>query len=185
MRFTHFIAPIALSIAVLGGARTAPAFESTTTSIAEKACRKIDVVKIDDSEYASSRVCPGRGGYKVFVDEEDLRETLTVGKTIRQAGKEPAARDRYGAFNSYDDTVEWRGDGNPYAVIAGWSFADNEHPNAARRPNSVRLLVVLRLPPGPVCKVAYVDRAANVDAAELARKAGSRVISNAAPTRCG
>ena len=33
------------------------------------------------------------------------------------------------------------------------------------------MLVVTRLPPGPVCHVAYVDVKANPDANELARKA--------------
>ena len=39
---------------------------------------------------AYRRVCEGRGGYKVFVREDDLREVLTVGKTLKLAGNEPA-----------------------------------------------------------------------------------------------
>jgi hypothetical protein len=160
------------------------AFESSFTSIAERQCRKTGVLNIDDTEYAASRACPGRGGYKVFIDEEDLRETLTVGRTMHQAGQEPAARDFFGAFNSYDDKIEWRSgkDGRPFALIAGWSFADSENVSASGRPNSVRLLVVMRLPPGPVCKVAYIDRAANSNADELARQAADDI----APSfKCG
>ena len=59
---------------------TGRAFESKYTSISEKHCRKFNVEKINGSEYAASRVCAGRGGYKVFIDEVDLRETLTVGR---------------------------------------------------------------------------------------------------------
>ncbi len=153
------------------------AFDSAYTSIAEGQCRKFDVLNIEDNEYAASRVCAGRGGYRVFVDEADLRETLTVGKTMKQAANEPAAHDRYGAFNSYDDRIEWRSgaDGKPYALIAGWSFADNANVDAAGRPSSARLLVVMRLPPGPVCKVAYIDLAANIDAHTLARKAADEI----------
>ena len=33
------------------------------------------------------------------------------------------------------------------------------------------MLVVTRLPPGPVCHVAYIDAKANPDANKLARKA--------------
>ncbi len=40
------------------------------------------------------------------------------------------------------------------------------------------MLVVLRLPPGPVCKVAYVDRAANGDANALARQAADEIARN-------
>ena len=156
------------------------AFESRYTSIAEAQCRKFDVVKIANTEYGASRVCAGRGDYKVFIHEQDLRETLTVGRTIKQASKEPAAHDHYGAFNHYEDTIEWRSgkDGLPYALIAGWSFADNENVDPTGRPNSARLLVVFRLPPGPVCKVAYIDRAADSDADALARTAADEIARN-------
>ena len=73
-------------------------------------------------------------------------------------------------------------DGKPIAIIVGWSFADNENTDAAGRPQSARLLVVMRLPPGPVCKVAYIDRAANSDAQELARKAADEAARN---FKCG
>ena len=157
---------------------------SSYTSIAEKHCRKFDRVMIDGYEFAATRVCEGRGGYKVFVREDDLREVLTVGKTLKLAGNEPAAGDGYEAFNSYDDAVEWRSgaNGKPYALIVGWSYADNENKDANGRPKSLQLLVVMRLPPGPVCKVAYIDRAANSSANELARKAADEI----APTfKCG
>jgi hypothetical protein len=175
----------ALPIATLAFvAASAYAADSSYSSIAEKLCRKFDVLKIDGTEYAVSRVCAGRGGYKIFVDEEDLRETLTVGTTMRQAGKEPAAQDRFGVFNRFEDRIEWRNgtDEKPYALIAGWSFADNDHPDATGRPGSVRFVVVMRLPPGPVCKVAYIDRAANDDAEELARQAADSIARN---FRCG
>ncbi len=163
----------------LAGAPALRAADSSYSSIAEKDCRRLSVLRIEGSEYAVSRVCAGRGGYKVFIDEEDLRETLTVGRTIRQAAKEPAATDRFGAFNGYEDKVEWRSgaDGKPYALIAGWWFANNDLESSGR-PKSVRMLVVLRLPPGPVCKVAHIDRAANSDANELARKAADEIARN-------
>ena len=181
-RRSEFLALVAL----LGIASTTEtlAASSSYTSIAEKQCRKFDRLKIDGDEFAATRVCDGRGGYKVFVREDDLREILTVGKTLKLAGSEPAAADGYGAFNGYGDTVEWRSgaDGKPYALIVGWSYADNENSNASGRPKSLRLLVVMRLPPGPVCKVAYIDRAANSSANELARKAADEI----APTfKCG
>jgi hypothetical protein len=160
------------------------AADSSYTSIAEKRCRKFDRLMIGGSEYAATRVCDGRGGYKVFVREDDLRDVLTVGRTLEQAGSEPAAADGYDAFNSYDDTVEWRSgvDGKPYALIAGWSYADNENRDANGRPKSLQLLVVMRLPPGPVCKVAYADRAANANANALARQAADEI---APAFKCG
>ena len=40
------------------------------------------------------------------------------------------------------------------------------------------MLVVFRLPPGPVCKVAVVDLKANRDATALARKAADESARN-------
>jgi hypothetical protein len=172
--------------ALLGIATSAEAVDagSSYTSIAEKHCRKFDREMLNGYEFAATRVCEGRGGYKVFVREDDLREVLTVGKTLKLAGEEPAATDGYGAFNSYDDAVEWRSgaDGKPYALIVGWSYADNENKDADGRPKSLHLVAVMRLPPGQVCKVAYIDRAANRNANELARKAADEVAPN---FKCG
>ena len=167
-------------------ATAAPAetFSSIYTSIAAKHCRKHVDLKIDDTEYAVSRVCAGAAGYKVYVDEEDLRETLTIGKTAKQAISEPAADDHFGAFNGFEDTIEWRSgkDRKPFAAIVGWYFADNEHLEKSGRPKSAGLLVVLRLPPGPVCSIAYIDRAANPDANALARKAADEIARD---FKCG
>jgi hypothetical protein len=149
-------------------------FESRTTSIAQKACRTISRLRIGSSELASARVCPGRGGYVVLVSEDDLRETLSVGKTAAAAGKEPAATQRYGGFNGYEDKVEWRsvkGARAPFALIANWYLDDQENLDKDDRPTAQNMLVVLRLPPGPVCKTAVVDLKANSDTAALARKA--------------
>jgi len=50
------------------------------------------------------------------------------------------------------------------------------------RPRSARLLAVLRVPPGPVCTLGYIDRAANPDANALAGKAADEP---ARTFRCG
>ncbi len=99
---------------------------------------------------------------------------------MRQAAKEPAATDRFGAFNCYEDKIEWRSgpDGKPYALIVSWSFANSSDLESSGRPKSVRMLVALRLPPGPVYKVGYVDRAANGDANALARRAADEIARN-------
>jgi hypothetical protein len=157
--------------------KTGVTSENSYTSIAERSCRKLDVLRLHGDEISTSRVCSGRGGYKVFITEDDLRETLTVGRTMKEAAKEPAAHDRHGAFNSFEGPIEWRStkDGKLYALIVGWAIADNDNPDAAGRPKSVYVLVVMRLPPGPVCRIAYVDRDANGDARELARTAASEM----------
>jgi len=87
-------------------ATTAAAFDSNYTSIAANRCKKTVNLRIGKIEYAVSRICAGSAGYKVYVDEEDLRDTLTIGKSGKQALKEPAAHDHYHGFNGYEDTIE-------------------------------------------------------------------------------
>lgn len=143
------------------------------TSTAPKACRTFDRLKIGDTDYANARVCPGHGGHVVVVTEDDLRETVSIGHTIKRAGGEPAARQGFRAFNSAHETVEWRSARRrPFAIIQRWSIGDNAETGKDNRPTSRQLLIVTRLPPGAVCHVAYVDVAANpTDANVLARRA--------------
>src|SRR6202163_1833211 len=118
------------------------------------------------------RICPGKAGLKVLVSEGDLRETISVGRRRATAASEPAAQVWSGPFNAGPPTVEWRTlNGKPFAIIQRWHIADNGDPDKDGRPIAKPLLAVTRLPPGPVCYVAYIDVKANRNANELARKA--------------
>ena len=140
------------------------------TSTAPKDCRvKSAGNGVDDS---TIRICPGKAGLVVVVSEDDLRETVSVGRSHAAADKEPAAELWFGPFNSTTPTIEWRAqDGKPFAIIQRWHIADNADQDNNGRPTAKPLLVVTRLPPGAVCHVAYVDVKANPDANELARNA--------------
>lgn len=143
---------------------------SSYTSSAPKDCRVRSAGNgVDDS---TIRVCPGNNGLIVLIAEDDLRETVSVGRNRLGASREPAAQTWFGPFNSTANTVEWRAaNGRPYAIIQRWHIADNADPDKDGRPVAKQMLAVTRLPPGPVCHVAYVDVQANPDANELARKA--------------
>jgi hypothetical protein len=118
------------------------------------------------------RVCPGKAGLVVLVSEDDLRETVSVGRNRGVAARQPAAQAGFGPFNTTTTTIEWRAlDGKPFAIIQRWHIADNSDEDKNGRPIAKPLLAVTRLPPGPVCHVAYIDVKANPDAHELARKA--------------
>jgi len=148
----------------------AETFGSSFTSTAPKDCRIIGKAsKLDGS---TARVCPGKSGLVVMISEDDLRETVSVGRNRLAAAGEPAAQTWFGPFNSTTDTVEWRAvGGKPFAIIQRWHLADNSDEDQNGRPIAKPLLVVTRLPPGPVCHVAYVDVKSNANANELARKA--------------
>lgn len=144
---------------------------SSYTSTAAKDCRKTSTVKVGDDEYGASYVCPGPAGLVVLKQNEDLRETISVGRSAKAAAAEPAAAQGFGPFNSTTATVEWRaiGNGKPFAMIQRWHIADNADPDKDGRPRTKQMLVVTRLPPGAVCHVAYIDVQANPESNELAR----------------
>jgi hypothetical protein len=154
---------------------------SSYTSTAPKDCRvKSARNGVDDS---TNRVCPGKNGLIVLIAEDDLRETVSVGRNRLGASREPAAQTWFGPFNSSTNTVEWRSaNGRPYAIIQRWHIADNADPDKNGRPIAKPMLAVTRLSPGPVCHVAYVDVQANPDANELARKAADEIARD---FKCG
>jgi hypothetical protein len=143
---------------------------STQTSTAAKDCHSIG--KPSELDGSTTRLCPGKAGLVVLMSEDDLRETVSVGRNRAAAANEPAAQASFGPFNSTTDMIEWRtADGKPFAIIQRWHLADNADEDKSGRPIAKPMLVVTRLPPGPVCHVAYVDVAANPAAGELARRA--------------
>jgi hypothetical protein len=155
----------------------AQAFSSSYTSTAPRDCRMIG--KPSELDGSTSRVCPGKAGLVVSISEDDLRETVSVGRNRAVAAKEPAAQSWFGPFNSTTNIVEWRAiDGKPFAIIQRWHIADNSDPDKEGRPTAKPMLAVTRLPPGEVCHVAYVDAQANANPNELARKAADELARN-------
>lgn len=159
----------------------AQTFGSSYTSTAPKHCRVTNAgTGVDDS---TIRTCPGKAGLVVVISEDDLRETVSVGRSRAAAAKEPAAAIWFGPFNSTEHTVEWRSmNGKPFAIIQRWHIADNADEDKNGRPIAKPMLAVTRLPPGPVCHVAYVDAQANPNPNELARKAADELARD---FRCG
>jgi hypothetical protein len=174
-RTTHVTLEIAVTALFCASAglilpANAQTIGSTYTSTAAKHCRATGAGNgVDDS---TIRLCPGKAGLVVLVSEDDLRETVSVGRSRAAAAREPAAQAGFGPFNSTTTTVEWRAlHGKPFAIIQRWHIADNGDEDNNGRPTAKPMLAVTRLPPGPVCHVAYIDVTANPDAHELARKA--------------
>ena len=156
-------------------------FGNSYTSTAPGDCRVSGAGNgVDDS---ATRVCPGKAGLVVLVSEDDLRETVSVGRNRAAAASEPAAEAWFGPFSSTTTTVEWRAlDGKPFAIIQRWHLADNSDEDKDGRPVAKPMLAVTRLPPGAVCHVAYVDVKANPNANELARKAADEIARD---FKCG
>ena len=156
-------------------------FGSSYTSTAPRDCH---VSRLGNgADGATIRVCPGQAGLVVLVSEDDLRETVSVGRSRAAAMNEPAAQAWFGPFSSTTPTIEWLTlDGKPFAIIQRWHIADNNDPDKNGRPLAKQMLAVTRLPPGAVCHVAYVDVKANPDANALARKAADEIAHD---FKCG
>ena len=146
---------------------------ASTSSTADKDCRKVsNGFKIDGDDYASERVCRGPTGLVVLKNEDDMRETISVGRKVKTAAWSRPPSQGFGPFNSTGEhhRMAARPQGKPFAMIQRWHIADNDDPGKDGRPQAKQMLVVTRLPPG-ACHVAYIDVKANPDANELARKA--------------
>jgi hypothetical protein len=169
-----FVIPAALALFAAASGLNSPAsaqtFSSSYTSTAPKDCRSIG--KPRDPDGGTTQVCPGKSGLVVVISEDDLRQTVSIGPTPAAAAKEPAAENWFAPFNSTANTVEWRAvDGKPFAIIQRWLIADNDDLDKSGTPTNKPVLAVTRLPPGPVCHVAYIDGQANRKANEVARQA--------------
>ena len=157
-------------------AHAAPTLTSTYSSTSAKDCSKISATRIDGDEIGSEHICPGAAGFKVLKSEDDLRETISVGRNAKAANREVAANQSFGPFNSTADTVEWRNrEGTPFAIIQRWRILDNQDAGKDGRPRSKELLVVTRLGVGKVCHVAYIDVQANAEANDTARRAADEL----------
>jgi hypothetical protein len=147
---------------------SAQTFSSSYTSTAPKDCRTVGKPR----DGGATQQCPGQSGLVVVISEDDLRQTVSVGTTQAAAAKEPAAETWFAPFNSTGNTIEWRAvDGRPFAIIQRWLLSDNEDLDKSGTPVNKPILTVTRLPPGPVCHVAYVDGQTNRNANEIARQA--------------
>lgn len=174
MRVTLASAVVLFAALLAASWANAQTISSQYSSTSPRDCRRIG--KPSELDGSTTRLCPGKAGLSVLISEDDLRETVSVGKNRAAAAKEPAAQVWFEPFNSSLITVEWRtAAGKPFAIIQRWLIADNADRDEKDRPRDKAMLAVTRLPPGAVCHVAYVDVAANPNANELARKAADEL----------
>src|SRR5438105_8609712 len=139
-----WLSPTVAAAVAIGLAAPAPTLAQTTadavsaySSTAPQDCRSERARKHPVPEDGGTRVCPGLHGFVVVVSENDLRETVSIGRNRALADKEPAARKSFGPFNSAATTVEWRSRRNrPFAVIQRWYLADINDPDKNNRPRN-------------------------------------------------
>lgn len=173
---------VLFSLAALLAALPASAQQNASiyTSVAFKTCAKFERVIVAGDEYGATYDCRGASGYRVLVNDEDLRTTVSIGFNRLHAKEQPAANQGFAPFNSVHNDLEWRIDTKtrkPFATIQRWRIADQSDLDKDSRPNTVGLLVVTRIPPGPSCHVAYIDVRANENPNALAQKAADELAA--------
>jgi len=108
----------------------------------------------------------------VLKDEDDLRETISAGRTGKAAATSPRHR-RIRPFNSTTNTVEWRLSAMAsLRHIQRWHIADNDDPDKTAGRNQADAGGDAAAP-GAVCH-SLCRCEGNPDANEVARKARGR-----------
>jgi len=92
-----------LSIAFLAAVQGASAQESASvyTSLKAKQCSKPKSQDVDSATWT----CPGIAGLIVAISEDDVRQTVSIGRTAAAARKEPAASTQFGPPNVANDAI--------------------------------------------------------------------------------
>ena len=106
-----------------------PPADSVYTDIAPARCKTVEVSEPGEGEFSVQK-CPGVGGYGLLVEDDDLRQSVTV---VSPDGKKHPLN--YWqvvttAFSSLGDKAEWRvekkgGKVRPFALIVRVNASEN------------------------------------------------------------
>lgn len=104
--------------------------KSIYTSTNSKVCK---TVKNDSNEAGSYEAeCPGVRGYKIYLLEGDLRQTLNI-ITPRNKTFELNFWGFYGGFSTVGDKIEWRiNKGIPVALISRYNVENSDNSKKKR-----------------------------------------------------
>lgn len=126
-----------------------PAAESVYTDISPDRCKTIET---HEETGGSVQKCPGVAGYGLLVEEDDLRQSVTV--VSPDGRKHPLNYWQVitSAFSSLGEKAEWRvekkgGKVRPYALIVRVNASEN--PEKPEQKSSY--LAVAKITPGAVC----------------------------------
>lgn len=126
-----------------------PPADSVYTDLAAARCKTVEV---EEETGGSVQKCPGVGGYELLVEDDDLRQSVTV--VTPDGRKHPLNYWQVitTAFSSLGEKAEWRvekkgGKVKPYALIVRVNASEN--PEAPDRKTSY--LAVAKLTADKVC----------------------------------
>ena len=171
MKTKHLLTAFACLLACLSWAH---AQESIYTDLAEKSCKTLTV---NEETQSSREVCPGVGGYKLEVLEDDLRQTIDVVAPNGKKSSLDLQSNVSSAFSSLGAKAEWRvkrkgAKVTPFALIV--RFNASEDPEDSTKKTSY--LVVVKISPKGSCVTDVVNPSpdANAQAQRLADAAANK-----------
>lgn len=156
-----------LALAFVASATQAQEVESVYTNLSPSKCQTIE---IDEESGSSVQNCPGVGGYRLLVLDDDSRQSITV---TDSAGKKYELNLWHvitGAFSSVGQKAEWRvtrkeGKPIPFALIVRVNASED-----VEKPNRITsYLSVTKITANSVCVTHKIGPGAKAN--EEARKA--------------
>lgn len=171
---------LALLAALLILASTATTFgqtiQSVYTDLNEKSCKMLE--ETSDEGGSSKQQCPGVAGYKLFILEGDLRQSITV---VKPDGSEHQldlwSNVGSGGFSHVGPKAEWRvkkikGKLVPFALIVRYEVSeDSANPN-----KTTSYLTVTKITPQKICLIDSISPKpnANIEARRLADESSAK-----------
>lgn len=148
---------VGLLILVTAAAVSAQTNSSVYTALDGPKCRTLESSSEGAGYYKGQ--CPGIGGYKLIIEEGDIRQNMTV---ITPAGKKHDLQlwSVVGSgFSNLGPRVEWRVAGRsmkPNALIVRYNVANPEDST-----KGTSWLVVVKITPGGICVTESIAPGAN------------------------
>ena len=170
------------SLMLIASATTsAQSVQSVYTDLNEKRCKTLE--ETSEEGGSSKQQCPGVAGYKLFVLEGDLRQSITV---VKPDGSEHAldfwSNVGSGGFSHVGQKAEWRvkrmkGKLVPVALIVRYEVSEN----AEDASKTTSYLTVTKITPQKICLIGAIPpgQNANVEARTKAdNSAGQPCMAN-------
>ncbi len=151
----------------------AQANESVYTSMSTKACRTIESTSREGGSYVG--ICPGVAGYKLQLEEGDLRQNIQV---ITPAGQKHSLElwNVVGSgFSSLGEKAEWRvtkqgAKATPIALIVRYNVADPENSS-----KNTSWLAVAKITDAKICVTDKIGPKPNANVEARAAADASRM----------
>jgi hypothetical protein len=167
---------IAIMICLLAmtAVAAAQANDSMYTSLSTKACRTVKSTSDEGGSYVG--ICPGVAGYKLQLEEGDLRQNIRVVTPAGQKNSLELWNVVGSSFSSLGEKAEWRikragAKVTPIALIVRYNVADPENST-----KSTSWLAVAKITAAKICVTDKIapKASANVEARVAADSAGKK-----------